>query len=100
MRKKTCEICGYTNDFGDLVIQQIVPEEITRQAGILIPKTAVLCTNCSHEVQNWYAKKVSTTTYNYGDKRFVSKSPAAMVKEYEAVYRAFATYKKSLQNIA
>ena len=94
MEKKVCEICGYARKPEDLIIHQIVPEEVATQAGISYPETVVLCINCRNEIQTWYDKKVLGVSYDESARRFVPKSPAQMVREYEAVYREFAAYKK------
>lgn len=98
MEKKTCEICGYTSKHEDLVIYRIVPEEIATQAGILDKRKVVLCTNCCNELQAWYLKRVFGMSYDAGTVQFVPKSSADMVKEYEAAYRAFATYKSGIES--
>ena len=97
MKKKACEICGYTGKPEDLVIHRIVPEEVTSQAGIVEVRQAVLCVNCSYQAQTWCDKKVSTVSYDNGAKRFMPRVPAEMVEEYESAYVAFAAYKKRLQ---
>lgn len=94
MEKKTCEICGYTSKPEDLLIHRVVPEEVATQAGILDTRTVVLCINCCNELQAWYLKRVFSMSYDAGTVQFVPKSSADMVKEYEATYRAFATYKR------
>jgi len=98
MKKKACEICGYTGKPADLVIHRIVPEEVTSQAGIVEVRQAVLCINCSYQAQTWCNKKDSSVSYDEDAKHFVPKLPAEMVKEYEAAYEAFAAYKKRLHN--
>jgi hypothetical protein len=93
MREKTCDICGHGVNSEDVVIHQIIPEEVARQAGIYDFRTAALCPDCSNEVQAWYGKRVYSMSYKDGAKRFIFKSPAQMAKEYEATYRAFVEYK-------
>ena len=94
MGKKTCELCGYESEPGHLVTHHIVPEETTRQAGMPDSATVVLCGNCYTEVHDWYTKKVFSMVYDPETKRFRPRSPAEMVKEYEAAYRVFAEYKR------
>lgn len=96
MKKKACEICGYTGKPEELVTHQIVPEEIASQTGIVEVRQAVLCINCSYQAQTWCDKKVSSVSYDDEARHFVPKSPAEMIKEYEAAYEAFAAYKKRL----
>ena len=93
MREKTCDICGHLVNPEDVVIHRIIPAEVARQAGIFNFRTATLCTDCSNEVQTWYEKRVYSMNYKDGVKRFMLRSPAQMVKEYEAAYRAFIEYK-------
>lgn len=94
MWEKTCDICGHVVNPEDVVIHRIIPEEAARQAGIFDFRTATLCPDCSNEVQSWYRKRVYSVSYENRTKRFILRSPAQMVKEYEAAYRAFAAYKK------
>ena len=94
MAEKTCELCGYARKPEDLVIHRIIPEEVVKQAGIIDTRTVVLCLNCSHEVQDWYRKKVYSDDYDAGTHRFRPKSSAEMIREYEAAYKAFTAYKK------
>jgi hypothetical protein len=94
MREKTCDICGHVVNPEDVVIHRIIPEEVAKQAGIFDFRTAILCTDCSNEVQTWYGKRVYSMNYKDGAKRFMLRSPAQMAKEYEAAYRAFIEYKK------
>lgn len=96
--KKACEICGYTSRPRSLVTYRIIPEEVAIQAGILDSRTVVLCISCSMEVQAWCAKKAFSMSYDAGTKRFVPKSSAEIVKEYEAAYKAFITYKSGCKS--
>ena len=93
MWEKTCDICGHVINPEDVVIHRIIPEEAARQAGIFDFRTATLCPGCSSEVQTWYRKRAYRVSYDDRAKRFMPSSPADIVKEYEAVYRAFAAYK-------
>ena len=96
MQRKSCEICGYSSNPEGLVVHRIVPKEVARQAGILDLRSAVLCINCSKEVETWYSKRVFGLAYDAKTNRFVPKSSTDMVKEYEAAFKAFANYKKLL----
>ena len=93
MGEKTCDICGNAVNSEDVVIHRMIPEEVARQAGIYDFRIAVLCSNCSNEVQTWYKKRVYGVSYDNSTKKFLPRSPADIVKEYEAIYRAFAAYK-------
>jgi len=99
MGKGTCEVCGYESELEATVIHNVVPKEVTEQAGIPDSASVVLCINCRDEVHTWYANKVFDMTYDLGPKRFRPRSPAEMVKEYEAAYKAFAEYKKRLRSM-
>jgi len=93
MLEKTCNTCGQAVNSKDVVIHRMIPEGVARQAGIYDFSTAVLCPNCSNEVQAWYEKRVYGVSYDNSTKHFLPRSPAGIVKEYEAVYRAFEAYK-------
>ena len=93
MLEKTCSTCGQIVNSKDVVIHRMIPERIAIQAGIYDFRTAVLCPNCSNEVQDWYEKRVYVVSYDNNTKRFLPRSPADIVKEYEAVFRAFEAYK-------
>ena len=94
MNNRTCEICRHVLSPQEAVIHRIVPEEVTLQANILDTRTAVLCLNCSIEIQNWYRKKVYSTNYDTRIKQFIPKPPAELVKEYELAYETFMDYKR------
>ncbi len=100
MEGEACELCGNVSQLGATLVRHIVPREVTEQAGMPDSATVNLCSNCQKELDTWYSKKVFDMAYNPETKRFSPKSPAEMVKEYEAVCRAFAEYKKRLQNRA
>ena len=94
MEKKICEICGYEGKPEDLVIRRIAPGEVDRQDGILNIRTVLLCTNCSDEFYSYCSKKVHDASYDNVTRHFIHKSPTELIKEYEAAYKAFITYKK------
>ncbi len=100
MRKGACDLCGCEIEPETVVIHSVVPLEVTAQARMSDSRTVNLCANCHDEVEAWYLKRVSSATYDWGSKRFIPKSPADMVKEYEAAYIAFVKYKKWLLHIA
>jgi hypothetical protein len=95
VQRKICEVCGCAVSPGELVIHRIVPEEIAKQVGILDVRKVVLCLNCGNQIQDWYNKRVFSMSYDDKTNRFIPKSSTEMVKEYEAAYKAFATYKKA-----
>ena len=99
MGGETCELCGGMTQLEATVTHYIVPREVTKQAGLSDSATVILCPNCQKELDTWYAKRVFGMAYNSETKQFRPRSPAEMVKEYEAAYRAFANYKKGLRKI-
>lgn len=94
MGGEICELCGIVSQPEAVETHHIIPTEITSPAGISDSATAALCRNCHQEVHAWYSKKVLDLAYDPANKRFRAKSPAEMVKEYEAAYRIFTQYKK------
>ena len=100
MRKDACELCGREIERGAVVIHNVVPCEVTEQAGMSDLGTVKLCINCHNEVEVWYLKRVFSETYDWGSKHFRPKIPTEMVKEYEAAYTAFVKYRKWLLHIA
>jgi len=94
MGGERCELCGHVGKLGAAATHRIVPREFTSQAGMPDSATVPLCRNCRREVHAWYSKKVFGMAYDATLKRFRPRSSAEMVKEYEAVYRVFARYKK------
>ena len=98
MAKAICELCGYRSDFGTIEKHHVVPVKITKQAGLPESASTRLCSNCHSEVHNWYSQNVSDTAYDPGTKQFSQKSPLDIVKEYEAAYKVFATYKRGRGN--
>jgi len=94
MGKKNCKACGCEGVLTSLIINSIIPEDVTKQAGIVSSRTATLCRKCSEELQNWYSKRVFNIVYDPGSKQFKPQSPTRMVKEYEGAYEGFIKYKK------
>ena len=94
MRKETCELCGYQGEPEAIEKHHIVPRMVTEQAGIPESATMRLCSNCQREVDIWYSQHVSDMAYDPGTKQFKQKSANELVKEYEAAYKVFATYKR------
>ncbi len=100
MRKETCELCGYEDELGTVKKYHVFPQEITEQAGIKRSKIIRLCPNCQRELDKWYSTKVAHMAYDTRMKRFRTKSPQEMVKEYEIAYQRFTRYKREQQKIA
>ncbi len=100
MGGEICELCGYMSQPEAVVTKHIVPKEVTRQADMPDSATIRLCSICNKELNTWYAKKIFNMTYNSETKRFRPRSPSEITKEYEAIYRAFAEYKKGLRDTA
>ena len=99
MGKEICELCGYRSEPGTIQKHYVVPTKVTQQAGMPESATVRLCSNCRREVDNWYSQNVFDMAYDPGTKRFRQKSFNEMVKEYEAAYRVFATYKKAQREL-
>ena len=98
--KETCAVCRYKTDAANMIMHSIIPKEITTKAGISDSEITALCKNCWERVSAWYLNRVSAVTYDWGLKRFRSKSAAEMVKEYEIAYDAFVKYERWRQHIA
>jgi len=94
MGKKACEICRREANAEDLVIHHVIPEEIASQVGILDTRTVLLCIDCSHKFQAFCSSKVHDLRYDDIAQRFIHKSPAELIKEYEVAYKAFVAYTK------
>ena len=92
--RETCEICGCYCRSETLAAHRIVPEEVARQAGILDIRTVYLCLNCCNEIKTRYREKVYSVSYDYKANQFIPKSPAELIREYEAVYKTFVINKK------
>jgi len=100
MGEGACELCGKITQLDTLEVHHIVPEEITSQPGVRASATADLCQNCHQEINNWYARNVSTTAYDPYSKHFKSKPSTEIARDYEAAYRLYAAYKQKLRNRA
>jgi len=96
VEKKACELCGREVEPRAMEKHHIVPTEVREQAGIRRAKIVRLCSDCYAELHKWYSAKVLDSTYDTKMKRFRSKSPPEMVKEYEAAYRVFAKYRRGI----
>ncbi len=100
MGKNNCELCGCDVEPKAIERHYIVPREIMEEAGRNRPKTVRLCPNCREELERWYATKIADMTYDTRMKRFRSRSPLEMAKEYEIAYQRFTRYKKGQQRTA
>jgi len=100
MAEKTCQICGCELKPKAIVRYPVVPAEIIEEAGIQRSKNVWLCADCREELERWYESEVAGMTYDTGIKRFKSRSPLEMVREYEAAYKRFARYTKERKRIA
>ncbi len=94
MVRETCELCRQKSPPGTVAIYYIVPQDVAMLAGLPCPRTVTLCDRCQKELRGWYSRKVLDVTYDPGTKRFTPRSPEDMVAEYEAAYKAFASYKE------
>ena len=91
--QKPCEICGYASQLGAVAQHRLIPEDVTKQAGMPKSKTVSLCCNCHFELDAWYRKKVSDEVYDPKNKRFREKSWEEQVKDYESAFSEFKKYK-------
>ena len=94
MEKKTCEVCGHEIELGALEEYRVVPTQLTEQASMPESRVANLCSNCHQELHKWYLTKVSDMAYDTEAKRFRTKSPLEMIREYEATFDSFVRYKQ------
>ncbi len=97
--QETCDVCRREVDAVFLTMHPIVPEDIAKEDTVPASQTARLCTSCGDRLHTWFLNRVTTVTYDWGLKRFKSKSPAEMVKEYEVAYKAFIKYERRRQKI-
>ena len=94
MGKRKCEVCGHEIELGALEEHCIVPMQFTEQASMPKSRTANLCSTCHQELHKWYLTKVVEMAYDTEAKRFRTKSPLEMVREYEATFDSFVRYKQ------
>ena len=72
----------------------VVPNDITRAAGVPKSSTVKLCRNCHRELDAWFSAKVAKMVYDIGIQRFRDRTRTEMLKEYQSVFNTFADYKK------
>ena len=94
MAKETCELCGYASILGAVEECSIVPNDITRAAGMPKSQTVRMCRNCRRELDAWFSAKVGKMVYDIGMQRFRYRTHTEMVKEYQSVFNAFVEYRK------
>ncbi len=94
MTDEICEVCGYRSLLGAVERHQVIPNEITEQAGIANHPTLAICCNCRRELETWYFAKVAKMVYDARLPQFRYRTPAEMVQEYESVFKGFVDYKK------
>ena len=94
MKKNTCEACGCEVEVGAIEKHHIVPPQVTEQANMPESRTVELCGDCHSEVHIWNSTNVADMSYDTKIKRFRTKPPLKMVKEYEFAYRVFTQHKK------
>ena len=100
MGKNVCRLCGCDVELKAIERYSVIPREIMEQAGIEKSKTVRLCPDCREELERWCANKVADMTYDTRLKRFRSRSPVEMAREYEIAYQRFTRYKKEQQRTA
>ncbi len=94
MAEETCDLCGYASILGAVEECSIVPNEITRAAGMPKSQTIRMCCNCRRELHAWFSAKVAKMVYDIGMQRFRYRTHTEMVKEYQSVFNAFVDYRK------
>jgi len=94
MGEEICEICGYRSQLGAVEKHDVIPNEVTQQAGMSESHTIRMCCNCRRELDTWCSAKVTTMVYDAGAQRFRYKTPVEMVEEYQSVFDGFVKYKK------
>jgi hypothetical protein len=92
--KNLCEICGSRTEPAAMVSYRIVPDDIAENAGISDVAVVKLCPDCRRDLDRWYSRNVSATTYDESRRSFRSRTPQEMVREYEVSFRAFVRYRK------
>ena len=94
MAEETCDLCGYASILGAVEECSIVPNDITRAAGMPKSQTIRMCHNCRRELDTWFSAKVGKLVYDIGMQRFRYRTHTEMVKEYQSVFNAFVDYRK------
>ena len=89
----TCEACGYVSRLGAVAHHHLIPESVTKQAGMPESATVSLCCNCHFELNSWYKTKVTDVAYDSETKRFKGKPWEEKVKDYEHAFNEFKKYK-------
>ena len=93
MEPVICDVCGHKQEIELTVIHRIIPEDVAILCGISDSPAVTLCIYCYNEIRDWYRGRVSTLTYDSGLKRFRSKLPSEIRKEYQIAYQDFLDYK-------
>jgi len=96
---ETCEACGYVSHLGAVARHHLIPQSVTKQAGMPESATVSLCCNCHFELHTWYRIKNVDMVYDPAAMRFRAKTWNEMVKEYESAFRAFKKYKGEQRKI-
>ena len=99
MEEGICALCGYQNRTGLIQKYPAVPADITREAGLVKPKTLLMCNNCHLELTAWYSARVTDVFYDPATKRFEGKPCSQMVNEYQSAFGSFVKYKKRQKNL-
>ncbi|MFC1981388.1 hypothetical protein ACFLVN_03995 [Chloroflexota bacterium] len=94
MGVEICELCGYRSQLKAVGKHPVIPDEITKQAGIAKPQVLKMCCNCRQELVTWYSAKVTGMVYDTKTQHFREKTCGEMVEEYQSVFSGFVNYKK------
>ena len=97
--EESCKVCGYVSHLGAVAQHHLIPNSITKQAGMPEPAMTSLCCNCHLELHTWYRTKVMDMVYDPETKRFRAKSWDEKVKDYESAFNEFRKYKDEQRKI-
>jgi len=99
-KEETCVVCGYVSHLGVVAQHHLIPESVTKEAGIPESVTMSLCSNCHYELHAWCRMKVTSMTYDPDTKRFRDKPWEEKVKDYESAFVSFKKYKDEQRKIS
>lgn len=99
MGNEICEICQYRSQLGAVGRYNVIPKELTQQAGMTETPTMRMCYNCRRELDTWYLSKVAKMVYDIKTQRFRDRTAREMVEEYQDVFNSFVDYKRKKNKV-
>lgn len=93
-----CEACGQSIEADTMIIHQVIPVDIRREANISDLRAVALCHTCYHILEDWNLKKVSNVTFDSESNNPRFRTPMEMTKEYVVTYKFFMRYRRSQLN--